>query len=71
MEKAVTVQALKQLLSKEDKRRLEFYREKIQQAYRNGYVPGWAAMSFRDKFDHYPPDDWAKNAIFGERPTSE
>ena len=38
MEKAVTVQALKQLLSKEDKRRLEFYREKIQQAYRNGYA---------------------------------
>lgn len=71
MEEVVTVQALKQLLSQSDKKRLDFYREKIKQAYRNGYAPGWAAMSFKEKFGHFPPDDWAKNAIFGERPTSK
>lgn len=71
IEEVVTVLALKQLLSKEDKKRLEFYREKIQQAYRNGYAPGWAAMSFKEEFGHFPPDDWAKNAIFGIQTTAK
>lgn len=71
VEKEVSVQTLKQLLSDEDKKRLQFYQIKIQQAYRNGYAPGWAAMLFKENFGHFPPDDWAKNAIFGEAPTSE
>lgn len=65
------IQALKHLLSEEDYKRLEFYRLKILEAYRNGYAPGWAAMTFKEKYGHWPPDDWALNAIFGDTPTLE
>ena len=65
------IQQLEQLLSDEDKQRLAFYRSKLQLSYRNNYAPGWAAMVFQETYGHFPPDDWARGAVFGESPTSE
>lgn len=65
------VQQLQHLLSAEDKERFTFYRTKILDAYRSGYAPGWAAMVFQEQYGHWPPDDWALNAIFGDAPTAE
>ncbi len=65
------IQQLEQLLSEEDKQRLAFYRSKLQLSYQNNYAPGWAAMVFQETYGHFPPDDWARSAIFGESPTSE
>jgi superfamily II DNA or RNA helicase len=65
------IQQLEQLLSEEDKQRFDFYRSKLQFSYQNNYAPGWAAMIFQEKYGHFPPDDWARDAIFGESPTPE
>ena len=65
------IQQLEQLLSDEDKQRLAFYRSKLQLSYQNNYAPGWAAMIFQEKYGHFPPDDWARGAIFGLQPTDE
>ncbi len=65
------IQQLEQLLSEEDKQRLAFYRGKLQFSYQNNYAPGWAAMVFQETYGHFPPDDWARGAIFGELPTPE
>ena len=60
---------LKHQLREEDRERLAFYREKLQTAFEKHYSPGWAANLFREEFGHWPPDDWAKAAIFGELST--
>ena len=57
---------LKHQLREEDRERLDFYREKLQTAFEKQFSPGWAANLFREEFGHWPPDDWAKAAIFGE-----
>ncbi|MGH2415144.1 MAG: DEAD/DEAH box helicase, partial [Microcystaceae cyanobacterium] len=62
---------LKQQLREEDLERLEFYRDKLKEAYDKRYAPTWAANVFREKFGHWPPWDWAKKAVFGESPTQE
>ncbi len=65
------IQQLEQLLSEEDKQRLAFYRSKLQFSYQNNYAPGFAAIIFQEKYGHFPPDDWARGAIFGLEPTNE
>lgn len=65
------IQQLEQLLSEEDKQRLAFYRSKLQFSYQNKYAPGWAAMVFQEKYGHFPPDDWARGALFGDEPTNQ
>ena len=60
---------LKHQLREEDRERLDFYREKLQTAFEKQFSPGWAANLFREEFGHWPPDDWAKAAIFGETVT--
>ena len=60
---------LKHQLREEDRERLDFYREKLKAAFEKHYSPGWAANLFREEFGHWPPDDWAKAAIFGEAAT--
>ena len=60
---------LKQQLREEDIDRLQTYRENLKTAYDKKLSPGWAAMSFKEKYGHWPPDDWAKSAVFGETPT--
>ena len=60
------IQQLEQLLSQEDKQRFDFYRSKLQFSYQNNYAPGWAAMVFQETYGHFPPDDWARGAIFSE-----
>ena len=65
------IQQLEQLLSEEDKQRLVFYRSKLQFSYQNNYAPGWAAMVFQETYGHFPPDDWARGALFGNEPSNE
>ena len=65
------IQQLEQLLSEDDKQRLTFYRSKLQFSYQNNYAPGWAAIVFQETYGHFPPDDWARGAIFGNEPSNE
>ena len=67
--KVYLVPELQQYLGEEDIERYEFFRKKLRSAYENNLVPGWAAHSFRERYGHWPPDSWAKSAIFGTHPT--
>ena len=67
--KTYFVPTLQQLISEEDFERYEFYREKIREAYQKNFAPGWAAMTFKERFGHWPPDAWARDAVFGDHPT--
>ncbi len=60
---------LHQQLREEDIEKLQLYREDLKVAYDKQRSPGWAAMQFKEKHGYFPPDDWAKNAVFGEKPT--
>lgn len=66
--KIYLVPELEQMLSEDDFERYEFYRKKLREAYEKNLAPGWAAHSFREKYIHWPPDSWAKGAIFGSNP---
>lgn len=68
--KVYLVPELEQLLSEEDIERYTFYRQKLREAYEKNFAPSWAAMVFKERFnvDHFPPDAWAKGAIFGSSP---
>lgn len=68
-QKIYLVPGLSQLLSEEDLERYEFYREKLRTAFQKGFAPGWAAMTFKERFGHWAPDSWAKGAMFGFSPT--
>lgn len=68
-QKVYIVPGLQQLLSSEDWERYEFYREKICTAYSQGYAPGWAAMLHKERYGHWPPDAWARSAVFGDNPS--
>lgn len=65
------IQQLEHLLSEEDKQRFAFYRDKLRHSYEHRYSPGWAAMVFQETYGHFPPDDWARGAIFGNDPSNE
>lgn len=67
--KVYLVPELEQLLSEEDIERYQFFREKLRAAYEKNLEPGWAAHRFRERYYHWPPDSWAKSAIFGTHPT--
>ncbi len=62
------VPALEELISEADIERYQYYRVKLREAYQKNFVPGWAAHIFREKYGHWPPDSWARGAIFGDRP---
>jgi hypothetical protein len=40
-------------------------------SYEHRYSPGWAAMVFQETYGYFPPDDWARGAIFGNTPNNE
>lgn len=67
--KVYLVPQLEQLLSESDIERYEFYREQLRLAYEKNLDPGWAAHVLREKYGHWPPESWAKGAIFGSLPT--
>lgn len=69
--KVYFIPSLQQLLSSEDFERYEFYRDKIRSAYQKNFAPGWAAMVFKEKYGHWPPDAWARGAIFGDNSTAK
>lgn len=71
LEQLPLIQQLEQLLPEGDLEKLKFYRGKILEAYRKEFSPGWAAVIFKEQFGYWPPDDWARGAIFGDKPTSE
>ena len=69
--KVYFVPMLQQLLSEEDFERYEFYRQHIRLAYERNFAPGWAAITFKNKYIHWPPEAWASGAVFGEKPTAD
>ncbi len=71
LKKVYLVPDLEQLLSEEDIERYEFYRNNLCTAYQKKFLPGWAAIIFKEKYGHWPPDSWAKGAVFGNSPSLE
>ncbi len=69
LEQLPLVQKLEHLLRPEDVERMQFYRQKIQEAYRQGFSPGWAAVIFKEACGYWPPKAWAWGALFGDAPT--
>lgn len=68
-QKVYFVPELQQQLSESDFERYELYRQHLRSAYQNNFAPGWAAMNIKDKYGHWPPDAWARGAVFGDNPT--
>ena len=57
------VAAMVAMLPKQDIPRFNFYREKLQEAYKKGNSPVWAASLYREKWNIWPPFAWRRNAI--------
>lgn len=70
-EKLKPIQQLERILSKEDKLKFDFFRSQILLGYQKQHAPGWAAFRFKDEHELYPPDDWRRSAIFGDKPTEQ
>lgn len=70
-EKHIPLEQLELMLSKEDRPRFRWFRNKVSTGYKKNYSPSWAAVTFREEYGSYPPDDWRRHAIFGESPTPE
>lgn len=66
-EKVYLMPNLKTLISVGDEERYEFYRSQIRTAYTQKYSPGWAAFTFKERYGHWPPNIWARGAVFGDR----
>ena len=60
---------LARVMNDDDWQKLEIYRDKLREAYLNQYAPGWAAVVFKEDFGFFPPWDWGRGAVFGEKPT--
>ena len=71
LQKIIVQLNLTQQLRSEDLKLLEQYREDLKIAFEKQRSPGWAAMRFKDRHGYFPPDDWAKGAVFGENYTKE
>lgn len=69
--KVAFLAGIEQCLSEEDQERFDVYQDKIREAFSSNYAPGWAAMVFKEAYGHWPPDTWAKGAVFGSSPTPE
>jgi superfamily II DNA or RNA helicase len=69
--KVYLVPGLEQLLSESDIERYEFYRQSLRSAYDKNFAPGWAAMTFKERYGYWSPNSWSKGAIFGTKPTPE
>ncbi len=70
-EKVALTQKLERLLPKEDKPKFHFFREQIKVGFQRHYAPEWASCRFKEEYQHYPPDDWRRAAIFGDNPTDD
>lgn len=51
--------------------RYRIYHGLRQRVFRKGYAPDFAKQEFFDCFQVWPPEDWAKGAIFGKQPTPQ
>ncbi|MFB2920322.1 DEAD/DEAH box helicase [Aerosakkonema sp. BLCC-F2] len=70
-EKLTPIQALERMIRDEDRQKFYFYRQKLNEAFAKGFSPAWAAERWREEYESsaYPPEDWARGAIFGDNPT--
>jgi len=69
--KVFIVPGLTQFLTEEDYQRYQVYQKKLREAFHKNFSPGWAAQVFKEQYGHWPPDAWAKGAIFGQSFTLE
>ena len=65
------LEQLELLLPPGEKGKFKWYRKQVLIGYRKHYSPSWAAVTFREEYGGYPPDDWRRHSIFGETPTDE
>lgn len=71
-QKLTAIQALERQIRAEDLMKFYFYRQKLVEAFAKNFSPAWAAERWREEFESstYPPEDWARGAVFGESPTA-
>lgn len=58
---------LSEYLSDEEIAQRHHYRRLCRLAYENRYKPGWAVLSYRDRYGSYPADWWSFGAVFSNR----
>ncbi|MGL5833608.1 MAG: hypothetical protein ACRC1Z_10315 [Waterburya sp.] len=69
LQKLITVLGSSRLISPQDETKLNFYRFKLKEAFKNNFAPSWAAMKFQAEYGFFPPFDWARGAIFNHQTT--
>ncbi|MGL5938850.1 MAG: DEAD/DEAH box helicase [Waterburya sp.] len=69
LQKLITVLGNSRLISHQDETKLNFYRFKLREAFKNNFAPSWAAMKFQAEYGFFPPFDWARGAIFNHQTT--
>ena len=63
----VPEEALSEYLSDEELAQRQHYRRFCRLAYERRYKPGWAALTYRDRYGCFPADWWSFGAVFKER----
>lgn len=58
---------LSEYLSDEEIAQRSHYRKLCRTAYERRYKPGWAVLSYRDRYGSFPADWWSFGAVFGSR----
>ncbi|MGF1488953.1 MAG: helicase-related protein, partial [Prochloraceae cyanobacterium] len=71
VEKIMVQLNLRRQLRTQDLQLLKQYRSDLKIAYQTQKSPGWAAIKFKQKNGYFPPDDWAKAAVFGDNNNAE
>ncbi|MBD2101880.1 DEAD/DEAH box helicase [Leptolyngbya sp. FACHB-261] len=69
--KAEPTEDFVQLLSKEQKKKLLFYRRVAKEAFRKRRIPDHAAIRFKEQFGEWPPKEFRQNAVFESGPSDE
>ena len=54
---------LSEYLSEEEMAQRNHYRKLCRTAYERGYKPGWAVLSYRDRYGTFPADWWSFGAV--------
>lgn len=58
---------LSEYLSEEELAQRNHYRQLCRTAYNRGYKPGWAVLSYRDRYGTFPADWWSFGAVLNSQ----
>lgn len=65
------LEQLELMLPPDEKAKYKWFRKQVLAGYKRRYSPSWAAVTYREEFDVYPPGDWRRHSIYGAEPTTE